>query len=73
MAADVLGTLILLPPSDWWLHKGDLERRRFPAPFGGASSTFRFSFFRLCCFPWTCHLNDVGFSETYTSQRQQWG
>ena len=55
------------------LHEGDLERRRFPAPFGGASSTFSFSFFRLCWFPWTCHLHDVGLSETSTSQRQQWG
>ena len=54
---------------------------RFPAPFGGAffgfadeaSSSFSFSFLRLCRFPWTCQLHDEGFSETSTSQRQQWG
>ena len=26
VAAHILGTLILLPWSGWWLHEGDLER-----------------------------------------------
>ena len=57
------------------------SRPTYLPPLGGAffgfadeaSSTLNFSFFRLGRFPWTCHLHDVGFSETSTSQRQQWG